>query len=167
MLFVAVSIASLLTGQSLYTDISLANNFAEMGEKPKKDAPIKPVKNTIPNDLEIINLIGSCEITDLSYTLDTMGLNFEILENNGDRYFVDIEGAGNNVKSWEIATVPVSEGKVKVCYVLIRYYHENSGDVADLELYETKRKKKINDRKFTYNKSVGRQQSYFAVQITD
>lgn len=138
-----------------------------VGKSSLKENPVKPEKKKIPSDLDIVNLIGSCEISNLDYTLDTLGLDFEIIEHSEDRYYLDIAGAENNLKAWEIATEPCDEGKVKVTYVLVRYYHENEGDVIDLERYETKRSKKINDRKFIYNKSVGRQQSYFAVQITD
>lgn len=166
-LSVFVILAFLLNGQNSYTDVTLASNITEVGKEPLKETPVKPEKKKIPSDLDIVNLIGSCEITSLDYTLDTLGLDFEIIEYSEDRYYLDIAGAENNVKAWEIATAPCSEGKEKVTYVLVRYYHENEGDVIDLERYETKRSKKINDRKFIYNKSVGRQQSYFAVQISD
>lgn len=167
LLSVFVIFAFLLNSQSLYTDVTLASNITVPGKKPVKDTPGKPEKKTVPSDLDIVNLIGSCEISSLNYTLDTLGLEFEIIEHDEDRYYLDIVGAEDNVKAWEIATMPCEEGKEKVTYVLVRYYHENEGDVVDLERYETKRSKKINERKFIYNKSVGRQQSYFAVQITD
>jgi hypothetical protein len=166
-LSVLVVFAFLLKGQNLYTDISLASNNNMAGESSLNESPVKPEKKKIPSDLDIVNLIGSCELSSLDYTLDTLGLDFEIIEHSEDRYYLDIAGAENNVKAWEIATEPCDTGKEKVTYVLIRYYHENEGDVIDLERYETKRSKKINDRKFIYNKSVGRQQSYFAVQISD
>lgn len=166
-LSIFIIFAFLLNGQSSYTDVTLVSNLTEVAKKPLKENPVKPEKNRIPSDLDIVNLIGSCEISSLDYTLDTLGLVFEIIEFSEDRYYLDIAGAENNVKSWEIATAPCDEGKEKVTYVLVRYYHENEGDVIDLDRYETKRSKKINDRKFVYNKSVGRQQSYFAVQISD
>jgi len=156
-----------LNAQNLYTDVSLAENITEGSNKKNAEKPLKENEIQIPSDLEVVNLIGSCEIADLNYTLDTLGLDFEIIEHEEDRYYLDIVGAENNVKPWEIATTKCGDGKEKVTYVLVRYFHENDGDLVDLERYNTKRSKKINDRKFIYNKSVGRQQSYFAVQITD
>lgn len=157
----------MLNGQNSYTDVTLASNLTEVENETLKETPVKPDKKLIPSDLDIVNLLGSCEFSNLNYTLDTLGLEFEIIEHDEDRYYLDIVGAADNTKAWEIATSPCEEGKEKVTYVLVRYYHENEGDVVDLERYETKRSKKINDRKFIYNKSVGRQQSYFAVQISD
>lgn len=166
-LIALIFFATILNSQNLYTDVSLAENITEGKNKKNTEEPLKDNTSKIPSDLDVVNLLGSCEITDLNYTLDTLGLDFEIIDHEEDRYFIDIAGTENNIKPWEIATTKCGDGKEKITYVLVRYYHENEGDLTDLERYNTKRSKKINDRKFIYNKSVGRQQSYFAVQITD
>jgi len=166
-LIALIFFVTILNSQNLYTDVSLAENIPEGKNSKSTEEPVKDNASRIPSDLDVVNLLGSCEITDLNYTLDTLGLDFKIIDHEEDRYFIDIAGAEHNIKPWEIATTKCGDGKEKITYVLVRYFHENDGDLVDLERYNTKRSKKINDRKFIYNKSVGRQQSYFAVQITD
>ena len=167
LIFVFVTLSSVLFGQEMNSDLSLVSALSLDRMATEKEIETNPNFEIIPNDLEIINLIGACEFSDLDYTLDTMGLNFEIIEIEGNRYFVDIEGSESNLKTWEIATTTSLGGIEKVSYVLIRYYADNKGDLVDFGRYETKRNKKINERKFTYNKSGGRILSYLAVQIKD
>lgn len=165
LIFVFTLTSCLLSGQGLDAELTMADGLSVLNIINDKESFADPAKIIIPTDLDIINLIGSCEFSNLDYTLDTLGLTYEIIENEDSRYFVDIEGSDSNIKSWEIATEPAAQNKEKVTYVLVRYYHDNMGDLTDFDRYETKRYKKINERKFTYNKSVGRSQSYIAVQI--